>query len=144
MTSANGSTLRRSGQKIRTVWPSSTSRQAVARQSSRWLSGKEPRAATLRRDPVRRRGAGKETLDPGPLVADAKVEPRGWRRPDHLAEPQPGRPPIILDQPARMIAAQPRREVVELVAIGQDCRQADDAAFMRRPARRRSRWICTS
>ena len=39
--------------------------------------GKEAGAAALRRNPVGRRSAGEETLNPGPLVADPQVEPRG-------------------------------------------------------------------
>ena len=92
--------------------------------------GKEPSAATLGRDPVGRGSADKESLDPGPLVADAQIEPRGWRRPHYLTEPQPGRPPVILDQPSRMIAAEPSGEVIELVAVGQDCRETDDPALL--------------
>ena len=91
----------------------------------------EPGSTTLRRHPVRRRGAGEETLDPRPFVADAKVEPRGGRCPDHFAEPQPGRSPVVLDQAAGVITPQPCGEVVELVAIGQDRRQAHDPPLVR-------------
>ena len=91
----------------------------------------EPRSTTLWRHPVRRRRSGEETLHPRALVADAKVQSRGGRCPDHLAEPQPGRPPVILDQAAGVITPQPCGEVVELIAVGQDRRQAHDPPFVR-------------
>ena len=36
----------------------------------------------------------------------------------------------MLDGTSRLIAAQPRREVFHLVAVGKNCRQADDTALI--------------
>ena len=92
--------------------------------------GKKPGASTLRRNPGRRRGAPQETLDPRPLVADPEIKSCVRGGPHHLAEAHAGRPPVILDDPARVISAKPSGKVFELFTVGQDGREADNPAFM--------------
>ena len=91
---------------------------------------KEARATPLWWYEVRRGKSGEESLYPWTLVADAKVESSKGRVPDDLAEPQSRRPPIVLDQAAGMVAAEPRREIIQLIPIGKDRRQADDTAIV--------------
>ncbi len=48
--------------------------------------------------------------------------------PLHLPEAQPGRAPIILDQPIGLVVGQPGCEILELITIRENGGQADDAS----------------
>jgi len=78
-----------------------------------------------------RNKAGKEARDEGTLVADTQIEATHPTVPDDFAEPEPRRTPVVLYQPARLIAAQPVCEVIELVAVREDGGEANNAPLMR-------------
>ena len=74
----------------------------------------------------RRNKGGQESLHERALGADAEIEEGGIAAPDHLAVPHPCRSPVVLNQLARMVSAQPVCEVFELLAIGEHRRETDD------------------
>jgi hypothetical protein len=50
---------------------------------------------------------------------------RGWRVPGYLPKPQARRSPVMLDRASGLVAAQPCREVLELVSVRKDRRQTN-------------------
>ncbi|KAK42326.1 hypothetical protein BG58_05835 [Caballeronia jiangsuensis] len=95
---------------------------------------KEPGALLLRKHEQWWRRASKKAGHEWPFITDAKIETRCRRIPDDLAETEASRAPVVLDWTARLIASQPCREVFELISVGKDRREADDAALIRIPS----------
>ena len=90
---------------------------------------KNPFALPLGRNEQVRHRPCQKARNERPFVADAQVEKCRLPAPHDFAIPKPRRPPVVLNQAPRLVAAQPVGKVVELITVGKYGRKAYDASL---------------
>src|SRR5437764_594328 len=67
----------------------------------------------------RRNPGSEKPWDKGSFVADPQIQATGVADPHDLAIAQSCRPPLVLDQTARLVTSKPVGEIFKLLALGQ-------------------------